>query len=672
MKVSSGPPRPSLSLRRSSSTAKSQIKSRTSPQRLVIIWLVLLLSAVGLACNLFRIQVLHATALQQRARNQQVASIRPFTPRRPMVDRLGTVVAVDRMVYSLYAHPIQFKQPKTEIVEALTPILQREPEELSKTLDLHDTGIELEYIISEETAERIRDLMMDGLELVLRPQRYYPQEDLFAGVVGFVDAEQQGQAGIEQTYQEFLARDEKEATTYQTGEGALLPTDLPRGFFQQDELHLSLTLDGRLQRAAQAKLREQVIKYKAKRGTAIAMDAQDGSILALVSEPSYNPNQYYITDAELLRNWSVTDLYEPGSTFKPLNVAIALEAGAIQPDDVFYDEGAIQIGEWSIQNNDYEAVGARGSQSVTDILKYSSNVGMVHIMEQVDPVRYYEWLQQLGIGQRIGIDLPSEATGQMKDFHQFTLSRVESATAAFGQGFSLTPVQLLQLHGILANGGKLVTPHVVKGLFDAQGKLVWQPDLPPAQPIFSPETTQTVVSMMESVVHEGTGRPALVSGYRVAGKTGTAQKADPHGGYLENASITSFVSIFPADAPRYVFLIVVDEPQGDDAYGSTVAAPVGRWMMESLVTTIGIPPSYPEELLQEPSPSESSDPLTVDPLDDSTEGLLENLSNSDTNEAEVIPSEIQEGDVDQQEEAIEEGSWSNEQTDLADEQMDLE
>jgi cell division protein FtsI (penicillin-binding protein 3) len=372
----------------------------------------------------------------------------------------------------------------------------------------------------------------------------------------------------------------------QMGDGSVMSDQVPTGFLNLDDLHLRLTIDTRLQRAIQPILKRQVSAVAAKRGVVIVMDVHSGELLSLVSEPSYDPNQYYKANPERFKTWAITDLYEPGSTFKPINVAIALENKVVKADTVIDNPGSISVDGWPIQG------GGSGSDTVTEIVINSYNVGMVHIMDMLKPETYYVWLKRLGLGGTTGIDLPSEVPGQFKGRKTFLESRLERAVTAFGQGFSITPMQLVQMHAALANGGKLVPPHLVQGLFTSKGQLYWKPNLRPVRQVFSPSTTQAVLPMMEGVVRDGTGKAAQISGYRVAGKTGTSQKANGRGGYSESAYVTSFVSIFPADRPRYVVLAVIDEPAGG-GYGGTVAAPVVKEVLQAIANLHNLPPSTP-------------------------------------------------------------------------------
>ncbi|GAB4173884.1 MAG: penicillin-binding protein 2 [Coleofasciculaceae cyanobacterium] len=551
-------------------------------------------AGLGILVNLYRLQVTQASMLEGRARKQQMVYLRRFVPRRPIVDRNRTVLASDRPTYTLYAHPKLFKISKGEMATLLGPILGKSPTQLEKQFKQQSTGIQISYALTEDVADNIARLQANGLELIQRYSRLYPQQDLFADVVGYVNiVDHRGQAGVEYSQNELLERAVRTLRLSRTGNGTLMPDHIPEGFLHVDELRLQLTLDSRLQRSARFALKQKMEQFGAERGTVIVMDSQDGSLLALATEPTYNPNQYSKFDVSLFKNWAVSDLYEPGSTFKPLNVAIALEAGVIQPDSLFNDTGQIQFGQWQISNFDFESRGGHGLISVSKILEYSSNIGMVRLIQQMKPKVYYSWLEKLGLGQKVAIDLPFETAGQLKKERQFTATPVNSATASFGQGFSLTPIQLVQLHGALANGGKLVTPHVVRGLFDSKGQMHWQPRLPAPRSIFSPKTTQAAIEMMENVVRDGTGKNAQIPGYRIAGKTGTAQKASPTGGYYSNAKITSFVGIFPVESPRYVVLAVVDDPKGKDAFGSTVAAPIVKSVLEALIAIERIPPSQP-------------------------------------------------------------------------------
>lgn len=567
----------------SNSERRRRPRHLSSPRfRLVTVWSFMVLVMLGLSTRLAHLQLTMGERLKNQAQQQRQSLPQiPRASRRPIIDRQGNLLAVDRIVYTIYAHPMLFNRSREEMADTLGSLLGQDG--LLERFQEQETGIQVAVDVSEELTKRIRDLRLDGLELLPSQQRYYPQQTLMSQLVGYVNLEGQPQAGLEYALGQQLLYELEDAPLPHSRQ------QLPN----RDGLRLQLTVDSRLQRITQRNLEATVRQHGAKRGAVIVMDSRNGAILSLAVAPTYNPNRYYEADVAQFKNWVISDLYEPGSTFKPINVAIALEEGIIGPDDYIYDEGRLKYNQWTIQNVDYKAVGGRGSITITDILRHSSNVGMVHIMERLKRSDYYSWLEKLGLGEPTGIELPAEVTAQLKSRSQFVNSEVEAATTAFGQGFALNPMQLAQFHAALANGGQLVTPHMVRGLVDQEGKPTWQPRTLPKKRIFSQETTQAVLKMMEAVVETGSGKSARIPNYRMAGKTGTAQKVNQYGEYGDGR-IVSFVGIVPVENPRYVVLAVIDEPLGEESYGSTVAAPLVKSVIESLVVMAGVPPSRAE------------------------------------------------------------------------------
>ena len=573
------------------SPATQDHQSKKPWLRLVLVWGFLICSQLGLVGRLIWLQIYQGDTLKATAEAQQRVKLPPKIGLRPIVDRNGNVLAKDVASFRLFLHPFLFEKPAEEIAKALDPHLKSSESDILKLIKSADSGIPIERDISEETAAKLRALRLNGVELNLEWQRIYPQNDLVSDVVGYVNADHEGQTGIEYSQRQLLSVSPPEHWATSDAEGLLLPENFPIKPLGDDNLQVQLTLDTRVQWAARKALKAKMKEFKAKRGAVIVMDVHSGELLGLVSQPSFDPERYYEADPSQFKNWAIADLYEPGSTFKPINIAIAMEMGAVQADSTVYDEGNIVVGGWPIQNNDGVA---RGLLTMTQVLEYSSNVGMVRIIEKLDRLKYFNFLKKIGIGDMTATDLPFETPGQVKDKTQFVDYAIESATTSFGQGFSVTPLQMVQLHGALANGGKLVTPHVVRGVFDQQGRQMVQPNRISSRQVFSPEVAKAVTKMMGSVVENGTGKAAKIPGYRLGGKTGTAQKATA-GGY-SSQRITSFVSAFPLEEPKYVIFAVVDEPKGAHAYGSTVAAPVVKSVIENLITIEEISPSHPNEV----------------------------------------------------------------------------
>jgi cell division protein FtsI (penicillin-binding protein 3) len=551
---------------------------------------------VGLAVRLAWVQVVQGNELLTRARAIQTQTTTPIGKRRTIVDRQGRLVALDEERFTLWAHPRYFAFPGDDIGKLRSPldvsrklsaVLALPMANLVKTMEGRKSGVKVATDLDPETAQRVRNLGISGLDLEPYPQRVYPQGGLFANVVGFLNLERVPQAGLEQSRDGDLKRHEASRSLRRGADGTPLPDGLKAGVLYGDDLRLQLTLDARLQQVAQLALSKQVKQWKAKRGVALVMDVRNGEMVALASTPTYDPNRFWTFKPGLFREWSVQDLYEPGSTFKPINLAIALQENAIDPAGKVNDSGQLTIGGWPIFNHDRKG---NGLIDFPTVLQVSSNVGMVHAMQRVKPAKFWDWLRTFGIDDVPDTDLPGAVAGELKSKNAFVTQPIEPATAAFGQGFSLTPLKLIQLHAMLANGGRLVSPHITRGL--RSGDDLAAP--PPASGVqlIRPEIAQTVLNWMETVVDKGSGKGTKIPGYRIGGKTGTAQKAE-NGVYIPGARITSFVAHLPIDDPRYVVLVVVDEPQGGNAYGSTVAVPVAKQIIEALLVIEKIPPSKP-------------------------------------------------------------------------------
>jgi cell division protein FtsI (penicillin-binding protein 3) len=607
-----------------------------SKLRLTRILMALGLGALGLSIRLVWLQIIDAGNLEQKAELQQSVTIRPFVPRRTIVDRSNNQIAIDRPSYTLYARPKYFskdiftkgkskkatnvKIAPLDMAQKIAPILGKQPEELrakfyDKQGKVRSTAVLLGTGLGENIRNRIQALKLEGLDISqgeLDYTRFYPQEDMLASVLGYINQDRKAPAGVERSQSAILERKVTEYPLTKEAQGNILPDRVTADFLHTDDLKLRLSLDLRLQRAARAALEQQIKTWNAKRGTVIVMDADTGALRSLVVWPTYDPNNY-IRDVDnyrkivgrgndpkfdnattLLENWAVSEPCEPGSTFKPINIAIALENGVIKPSTIINDTGSITVfkGLKPIRNSHLEKY---GEIDIAKVLEVSSNVGMVKIMQKLKPATYYNWIQRIGLGQKYGVDLPSEGLGRIHSRHEFLSSPAYPANTAFGQGFTLTPMQMVTLLGSIANGGKLVTPHVVEGLFDSAGLRKDKPTVPEPVQIFSPANTEAVLKMMETVTIRGSGKNARISGYRIAGKTGTAQQVS-NGGYSDdNRKITSFVGILPVDSKhRYVVFAAIDRPKGGiEALGSTVAAPVVKSVMESLISIEGIPPSDP-------------------------------------------------------------------------------
>ncbi len=538
--------------------------------------------------RLVKLQVFNASDLQRKARLIQSSKINALKKRRTIVDRNNRLIAYDKPLYKLWAHPQYFNFPGDsinrvrsieEVTKKLSSILDINNEILDEKFNNKMIGIKLLDKISEERAEKIKNLQISGLDLFKYSQRYYPQGELYSNLVGFVNDENVASAGLELHLDNQIKVFNKSNLIKRGGDGTPLPDNSAPGDFISDYKSLGLTIDSKLQKASFNALSKQVSKWKAKKGFAIVMDVNDGRILSLVTVPSYDPNKFWQYDSELFRGWYSQDLFEPGSTFKPINLALALEEKVIQKDGVVEDIGNINVGGWTLSNWDKKG---NGYIDYPKVLQVSSNVGMVKIMQNLDPTIYWDWLKNLGINKNLETDLFESTAGQLKRKDLFVNQSIEPAVTSFGKGFSISPLKLLQLHAALANGGFEVTPHVTSTFKERVNKN-------PKKQFFSTDVSKIVLEWMESVVDKGSGSGAKIEGYRIAGKTGTSQKAI-NGSYTSK-KVCSFVATLPVNDPKFAVLVVVDEPSKSYAYGSTVAVPVAKEIIESLIVIEKIPPN---------------------------------------------------------------------------------
>ena len=563
-------------------------------RRFKVTYVFFLVLIFGLFGRLVNLQVFSSYDLQKKARLIQFTKISSLNRRRSIVDRNNRLIAYDKPLYKLWAHPKYFSFPGDsknklrsveEVVNKLSKILNIKDEFLLSKFENKTKSIELLDEITENQAKKIESLFISGLDLIKYSQRYYPQRNLYSNLIGFVNYENKGSAGLELHLDNQIKVFNKSNLVKKGGDGTPLPDNSGPRDFINDYKSLGLTIDSRLQKASFTSLSEHVMKWKAKKGFAIVMNVNNGEILSLVSIPSYDPNKYWEYNSEIFRGWYSQDLFEPGSTFKPINLALALEEKVIQKDGLVEDTGNINVGGWTLSNWDKKG---NGYIDYAKVLQVSSNVGMVKIMQNLPRKTYWDWLNKLGINKNLETDLFESTAGQLKSKDIFVNQSIEPAVASFGKGFSISPLKLVQLHAVLANGGVEVIPHVTLNFKDHLKNYS-------QKEIFSEDVSRTVMEWMESVVDNGSGVGAKIEGYRIGGKTGTSQKAI--NGRYTSKKVCSFVATFPINNPEYVVLVVIDEPSKSYADGSTVAVPVAKEIIESLIVIEKIPPKIEKNRL---------------------------------------------------------------------------
>ena len=548
-------------------------------------YILLHLLLAGFGVILFRLvslQVLQAAELTARADRQHQKSVTLEGARGTVTDRHGKVLAMNVEVPSIFGVPTSLDSP-ANAARSLSPVLHIRREEIEKKLRQDKHFVWLARKVEPEQGRRLEQLSIDGIGMVMEGRRFYPKGPLLAHVLGFVGMDGMGLEGLERRYESQL-HGEKRLTILQRD--ALGRTVFPKDLREQVPATgqaLTLTIDEVIQYIAEKELEEAVDHARAKSGTIIVMEPRTGAILAMAVSPRFDPNAVASLTADRWRNRALTDTYEPGSTMKVVVAAAALEERVMMPGSMLFGEnGRMTIANTTI--HDHEKL---GWMTFAQMIQKSSNIGAAKTGMLVGDQRLYRYLQAFGFGQRTDIDLPGEVSGLLKSPREW--GRRSLASISMGQEVGVTPLQMITAVSAIANDGVLMKPYVVAEVRDQKGQRMKEILPQVKRRVVSPATARTLTTIMEGVVTSGTGTKAAIPGFRVAGKTGTAQKVDPRTGTYSSAlSIGSFVGFVPADAPRLAIIVVVDEPQGE-AWGGVVAAPVFRRVGEQVLTYLGVP-----------------------------------------------------------------------------------
>ena len=474
-------------------------------------------------------------------------------------DRAGAILATTVELRSLYAIPGQMtdldkSDLRGRVAAAIAPILGENPDTLRAAFESGAEWLFVRRRLSEETANRIAALRLPGLGFELEPKRLYPNGTIGAQVLGFVNDDGAGQYGVEGRYDDLLRGKagrlvvERDPSNRELAVGLRTATPAVNG---QD---LGLTIDLAVQTAAERALAAAVQGEKAAGGSVVVLDPRDGAILALASNPSYDPGRVAAATPEALRDRAISWTYEPGSTMKAITVAAAIDKGVVTPRTSYNDVGYAVIGGRVLSN----ALGrAYGPTTVQQVLERSQNAGAVFVASKLGAPDLYSYLRAFGFGERTGVDLASETGGSVRPLAQWY--PVDLGTIAFGQGLAVTPLQLAAAYAAIANGGTLYRPFVVASRRDADGEHRTAPE--PIRRVVSEQTAATLRAMLTSTVDQGIANAASLKGYSVAGKTGTAQIPSEDGRYVDDAYISSFAGMVPAEDPRMVVVVVLERPQ---------------------------------------------------------------------------------------------------------------
>ncbi len=577
----------------------SDSKKRTGLMGYVIILIVMVIMG-----RLFWLQIVKGGTLAREAMAQIMGENVEISPRGSIVDRNGEELAVSIISKSLYVDPQEMddnpeqwargkqpvRDPRQVAAEKLAPVLGMKEEELRESFSSSDRRFiwikrTLEPEVAAQVADIIKENKLSGFHFQSESKRYYTKNKLAAQVLGFVGTDDKGLEGIEASLDKYIKGKETKQGNFfdargnRMGQSGMNEVETPK----MNTVYL--TIDAKMQFILEKSLDEAIAKTHAASAAAILMNPKTGEILGMASRPTFDPNKFAKSGPDDFINRAVAIIYEPGSVFKPIIGCAGLMEGVITPTTPFNDLGSIDVGGRRIRNWDGEGL---GMVTFTDIIKYSLNTGMASLGLKLGGKRETEYAKKFGFGSPTGSDIPGEEAGILYNPDDMVPSDV--ATMGIGQGIAVTPLQMLRAICAIANGGELLKPYIVQKVESPDGKILQEGQTQAVRTVITPEVAEEMRGMMEKVVSEGGGKTAQIKGYKIAGKTGTAEKLSPNGGYIPGVYIASFVGFVPSDAPQYAMLIMLDSPQGA-FYGSQVSAPIFRDTLQQILVAKGIQPS---------------------------------------------------------------------------------
>jgi cell division protein FtsI (penicillin-binding protein 3) len=530
-----------------------------SHARLRVLFSLFAVASLVLSARLAYWQTIGRGDLLSRATDQVHSDLVVAAQRGVIRDRAGAILATTVELRSLYAIPAQMKDragndTRSAVAAAIAPILGERAEVLRAAFASGAEWLFVRRRLPEETAARIAALHLPGLGFEMEPKRLYPNGAVGAQVLGFVSDDGLGQNGVEGRYDEVLGGTPGRLVVARDPANRELALGLRTAMPARNGEDLSLTIDLAIQNAVERELAAVVEREKAPGGAIVVIDPRDGAVLAIASSPTYDPARVGSANAEALRDRAISWTYEPGSTMKAITVAAALDKGVITPSTSYEDRGCMTIGGRTLCNAGFRSYGLT---NVTQILARSQNAGAVFVADKLGAADLNAYVHAFGFGQRTGVDLAAETGGIVRPLAEWY--PVDLGTISFGQGLSVTPLQLASAYAAIANGGTLYRPYVVASRRDADGEHRTAPVA--VRRVISEETAATLRTMLTATVDIGIANAAALKGYSVAGKTGTAQIPSDEGRYVDDAYISSFAGFVPAIDPRMVVVVVLERPQ---------------------------------------------------------------------------------------------------------------